>query len=107
MEKIELIQGGCLEEKEKVCLRCKQLHIHNNSFCSPECCKKYKESGKMSNWDVSKHKKVVLLKLWCDMINEVKKHTKDFDIDKLRTAFDKNAKIKEKDGGWYIKDMTI
>lgn len=26
----------------KNCLRCGAEHEHNNSFCSPDCCKKYK-----------------------------------------------------------------
>ncbi len=27
----------------KKCLHCNHTHKHNNSFCSPECCKAYKE----------------------------------------------------------------
>ena len=30
----------------KHCLVCSKLHNHNNSFCSVECCKKYKELKK-------------------------------------------------------------
>lgn len=30
------------ERKVKKCLACSKEHTHNNSFCSAECCKKYK-----------------------------------------------------------------
>lgn len=30
------------EKPRKKCLVCGDWHSHNNSFCSPECCKKYK-----------------------------------------------------------------
>ena len=34
-------------KKQKQCALkgCDNLHTHNNSFCSPECCKAHKESG--------------------------------------------------------------
>lgn len=29
-------------KKPRPCLNCKKPHIHNNSFCSAECCKEYR-----------------------------------------------------------------
>jgi len=31
------------ENKYKPCLNCGDLHKHNNSFCSPKCCKDWRE----------------------------------------------------------------
>ena len=31
-----------VEREEKSCLRCGKKHKHNNSWCSPECCKQWK-----------------------------------------------------------------
>jgi len=31
------------EKPVKKCLKCGNPHTHNNAFCSPECCKTYKE----------------------------------------------------------------
>ena len=39
---------GCISTKksEKPCLRCRTFHKHNNSFCSADCCKKYRQGDK-------------------------------------------------------------
>lgn len=31
------------EKPKKSCLVCGKKHQHNNSFCSPDCCKSYKK----------------------------------------------------------------
>ena len=35
------------KKKLKTCLNpgCDNQHTHNNSFCSPECCRMYKDNG--------------------------------------------------------------
>lgn len=35
-----------LERPKKKCLHCGNKHDHNNSWCSPECCKSYREAAK-------------------------------------------------------------
>lgn len=37
----ELDPNACKPVKK--CLHCNHTHKHNNSFCSPKCCKAYKE----------------------------------------------------------------
>jgi len=39
---------GIKEKEEKKCLVCGNSHYHNNSFCSAECCKAYKNKRKVS-----------------------------------------------------------
>lgn len=34
--------GGRKEQPEKPCLKCGKLKVHNNDFCSAECCKQYR-----------------------------------------------------------------
>lgn len=33
----------------KECLNCGELHQHNNSFCSPDCCKGWKNKKRGNN----------------------------------------------------------
>lgn len=30
----------------KLCLECNKPHTHRNAWCSPECCKEYREARK-------------------------------------------------------------
>jgi len=32
--------------QEKPCIKCGKLKIHNNSFCSAECCRNYRPKNK-------------------------------------------------------------
>ena len=34
------------ERKKKPCLHCSKGHTHNNSFCSPSCCKEWRQAKK-------------------------------------------------------------
>jgi hypothetical protein len=39
--------GKCAREKpERPCLQCGTRHSHNNSFCSADCCRAWKEKKK-------------------------------------------------------------
>ena len=33
-------------KEDRPCLNCGKMHLHNNSYCSAECCKAYRAKGK-------------------------------------------------------------
>ena len=37
---------GAVNKGKKPCLNCRNEHRHNNSFCSPECCKSFRGKDK-------------------------------------------------------------
>ncbi len=40
----------------KKCLQCGKEHTHNNSWCSPKCCKQYRQQQKENKCAAAKHR---------------------------------------------------